>query len=102
MNKIYLEPINKAHDLIEGVKKQNELLVKKGINIDVDMLSGMCKELEEAGRIQDNVESELKKARENAHRCLEQLKAAYTSSKTPIKQSFAPETWQSFGLTDKK
>lgn len=102
MNKIYLEPVKKAHDLIDGVKKQNDALAKKGIAIDVDLLAALCRELEEAGQLQDNAEKELKAARENAHACLEKLKAAYASSKTPIKQSFAPETWLSFGLTDKK
>lgn len=102
MNKIYLEPVNKARDLIDGVKKQSDLLAKKGISIDVDLLSKMCRDLEDAGSAQDKIEAELKVARENAHRCLELLKTAYNSSKAPIKQNFAPETWQSFGLADKK
>ncbi|MBR6692168.1 MAG: hypothetical protein IKL75_05985 [Bacteroidaceae bacterium] len=102
MNKIYSEPIAKAESLIEGVCNQTELLAKKGIVVDVDILRQACRALEEAGAAQDAAEAKLKEARDAAHECLEKLKEALVVSKTPIKQNFSPEVWLSFGLADKK
>lgn len=45
MNKIYLDPIAKAEALAEGVRKQADLLVKKGIVVDADILSAACRAL---------------------------------------------------------
>ena len=91
MNKIYSEPILKAESLVEGVKAQADLLAKKGIVIDVDALSAACRALQQAGAEQDA-----------AHAKLEELKALFIASKSPIKQSFPPEVWLSFGVLDKK
>ncbi len=102
MNKIYEEPIKKAELLIEGVKKSADALEKKGIVIDAEALCAACRALEEAGAQQDAAEAQLKEARELAHERLAQLKEVFNASKTPIKQSFSPETWLSFGLLDKK
>ena len=102
MNKIYSEPILKAESLVEGVKAQADLLAKKGIVIDVDALSAACRALEQAGAEQDAAEAKLKEAREAAHAKLEELKALFVASKSPIKQSFPPEVWLSFGVLDKK
>lgn len=102
MNKIYSEPILKAQSLIEGVKKQADVLAKKGIVVNVDALSAACRALELAGAEQDRVEAELKTVRDAAHMALEELKAVFNSSKTPIKQNFTPELWLTFGLQDKK
>ena len=102
MNKIYLEPIAKAQSLIEGVRKQADVLAKNGIAVDVDRLSVACNALEQAGAEQDVAEAKLKEAREAAHACLEVLKEAFNASKTPIKQRFSPEVWLSLGIQDKK
>lgn len=102
MNKIYSEPILKAESLVEGVKTQADLLAKKGIVIDVDALSAACRALEQAGAEQDAAEAKLKEAREAAHAKLEELKALFMASKSPIKQSFPPEVWLSFGVLDRK
>ena len=102
MNKIYLEPISKAKNFIDGVRKQKDLLAKKGIDVDVEKLESLCCSLEENGRLQDEAEKNLKQAREKAHVDLNALKEFYSLSKTPIKQAFPPETWFSFGLVDKK
>lgn len=102
MNKIYLEPINKVKMLIEAVEKQGELLKSKGISIDTNGLSEACCLLEDAGKRQEAVEAELKAAREEAHTRLEKLKILYAEAKLPIKQSFAPEVWNVFGVPDKR
>lgn len=102
MNKIYLEPIVKAESLVEGVKKQADLLAKKGIVVDADRLSVACRALVQAGEAQDAVEAKLKEAREKAHASLEELKELFNASKAPIKQNFPPEVWLSFGIQDKK
>lgn len=102
MNKIYQEPIDKAQSLIDGVKVQAEALAKRGLVIDVEKLSAACRALSEAGAIQDEAEARLKEAREAAHERLEQLKELFVETKTPIKQNFALEVWQSLGLADKK
>ena len=102
MNKIYLEPIAKAQSLVAGVKAQADVLQKKGIVVDVERLQALCSSLEQAGAAQDAAEEALKEARAVAHNCLEELKACYGDSKSPIKQCFPPETWLSFGVPDKK
>lgn len=102
MNKIYLEPIEKAQSLIDGVKKQHELLSKRGICVDVEKLNDLCRELEKAGKLQDEAEQNLKQVRDRAHASLTALKEFYAASKLPIKQSFPQEIWLSFGLVDKK
>ena len=102
MNKIYLEPIAKAQSLVAGVKAQADVLQKKGIVVDVERLQALCSSLEQAGAAQDAAEEALKEARAVAHNCLEELKACYSDSKSPIKQCFPPETWLSFGVPDKK
>lgn len=102
MNKIYLDPITKAEALAEGVRKQADLLAKKGIVVDADRLSAACRALVEAGKAQDTVEAKLKEAREKAHASLEELKELFNASKAPIKQNFPPEVWLSFGIQDKK
>lgn len=102
MNKIYLEPISKAETLINGVKKQAEVLQKKGIVIDVERLQELCRALEKSGAEQESAEERLKEMRAAAHKCLDDLKEFYTISKNPIKQNFSPETWYSFGVIDKK
>ncbi len=102
MNKIYEEPIKKAEALAEGVRKGASALERKGIVIDVEALCAACRALEEAGARQDAAEAQLKEARECAHKQLAQLKELFNASKVPIKQSFAPDTWLSFGLSDKK
>ncbi len=102
MNKIYSEPILKVESLVEGVKTQADLLAKKGIVIDVDVLSAACRALEQAGAEQDDAEAKLKEAREVAHARLEDLKTLFVASKSPIKQNFPPEVWLSFGVLDKK
>lgn len=102
MNKIYEEPIKKAESLVEGVKKGADALERKGIVIDVEALCAACRELYDAGVQQDAAEARLKEARERAHNCLAQLKEIFNASKAPIKEAFPPESWLSFGLTDKK
>ena len=102
MNKIYSDPILKAHALADGVKKRANLLAQKGIKIDVEKLNATRMMLEEAGKEQDAAEAKLREAREHAHECLEELKNIYTLSKTPIKENFSPEIWFTFGLQDKK
>lgn len=102
MNKIYSDPIAKAESLVEGVKKQAELLAKKGITIDVGCLSAACRELENAAAVQEEAEARLKEARNAAHSKLEALKEIFAASKAPVKQNFPPEVWLSFGLQDKK
>lgn len=102
MNKIYLEPMQKAESLIKGFKAQAEALSKKGIVADVDKLQQLCNALADAGAAQDEAEARLKEARAVAHDCLTALKECYTEMKTPVKQSFPPEVWLSFGLVDKK
>lgn len=102
MNKIYSEPISKAQSLIEGVKKQTDVLAKKGVSVSVDALAAACSALESAGAEQDAAEAKLKEARDAAHASLERLKALFNEAKAPIKQTFSPEAWLSFGLQDKK
>ena len=102
MNKIYLEPINKSQLFMDGIKKQENLLKSKGITIDANKLSEACRLLKEAGEKQETIEKELKMAREEAHKKLELLKTLYAEYKTPIKQNFAPESWNVFGIPDKK
>lgn len=102
MNKIYLEPITKAENLMDGVKSQQDKLAKSGVIIDVQHIDMLCRSLEEAGRLQDEAEAALKVQREKAHACLDRLKEAYIEAKTPIKQNFPPESWALFGLMDKK
>jgi hypothetical protein len=102
MNKIYSEPIAKAESLAKGIKQQAEMLARKGICIDADRLSAACCALEQAGRAQDAVEATLKEAREAAHARLNELKELFNATKVPIKQGFAPEMWNVFGIMDKK
>jgi hypothetical protein len=102
MNKIYLEPIAKTEALARGVKSQADVLARKGIRIDADRLSAVCRALEQAGRAQDAAEAKLKDAREAAHASLEELKEIFNASKAPIKQNFPLEVWLSFGIHDKK
>ena len=102
MNKIYSDPIERTKTLMAGVKKQENILLAKGISTDVAALDEACKLLEEAGRKQEAVEVELRSVREDAHKKLEILKGLYADFKTPIKQCFPPETWGGFGLPDKK
>ena len=102
MNKIYSEPILKAESLTEGVRREAEVLAKKGICIDAEKLSAACSALEQAGKAQDAAEAKLKEAREVAHACLEELKEVFNTAKAPIKQNFPPEVWLSFGIQDKK
>ena len=102
MNKIYLEPVGKVKMLVEAVEKQSEFLKNKAISIDTNGLSEACRLLEDAGKKQEAVEAELKAAREDAHTRLEKLKILYAEAKLPIKQSFAPEVWNVFGIPDKR
>lgn len=102
MNKIYLDPINKTEMLVSGIKKQESQLKNKGIETDTQELIEICRQMEEAGRKQESIENELKAVREDAHKKLEKLKETYTKFKTPIKQNFAPEIWNIFGIPDKK
>lgn len=102
MNKIYSEPIDKVKMLVEAVEKQKELLKSKGISIDTNGLSEACHLLEEAGKKQEAVEELLKAARDDAHKRLEKLKFLYAEAKLPVKQSFASEVWNVFGIPDKR
>ena len=102
MNKIYLEPMQKAESVIKGFKAQAEVLAKKGIVADFDRLQQLCSALADAGAAQDEAETRLKEARATAHDCLTALKEYYTEIKTPVKQEFPPEVWLSFGILDKK
>ena len=102
MNKIYLDPIAKGEALIDGIKKQSVQLSDKGLSTDTIRLAEACRLLHEAATKQDYMEMELKVAREEAHKRLEELKNLYTECKMPIKQSFAPELWHLFGIPDKK
>lgn len=102
MNKIYSEPIDKVKILVEAVEKQKELLKSKGISIDTSGLSEACRLLEDVGKKQEAIEKVLKAARDDAHKRLEKLKILYAEAKLPIKQSFAPEVWNVFGIPDKR
>lgn len=102
MNKIYLEPVEKAKSLIEGVNKQSDLLAKHGICIDVERLNRLCDALYEAGLRQEEAEMGLKEARDAAHKLLDELKDFYAASKLPIKQNFPQYGWIAFGVVDKK
>ncbi|MBQ8256451.1 MAG: hypothetical protein IJY98_00835 [Bacteroidaceae bacterium] len=102
MNKIYLEPMQKAGSLIKGFKAQADVLSKNGIAADVEKLQLLCNELAAAGAAQDDAEAKLKEARAVAHNCLTALKECYTAMKSPVKQQFPPEAWLSFGIMDKK
>ena len=75
---------------------------KKGIVVDADRLSAACCALEQAGRAQDAAEATLMEAREAAHARLNELKELFNATKVPIKQGFAPEMWNVFGIMDKK
>ena len=97
-----MEPVGKVKMLIEAVEKQGELLNNKAISIDTCGLSEACRLLEDAGKRQEAVEAELKAAREDAHKRLEKLKILYAEAKLPLKQSFAPDVWNVFGIPDKR
>lgn len=102
MNKIYFDQIEKAKSLVEGVQKQKDVLQQKGITVEVSKLTALQQALVESSKKQEEAEQNLKKLRDEAHSCLETLKNAYNELKTPIKNNFPMEQWNSFGIPDKR
>lgn len=102
MNKGYLDQMSKARMLSEGVSVHMSELVKKNIKIDTRKLDELTKELEDAAKKQDEAESSLLSARQNAYKLLDDLKQELLSVKIPIKSAFLSDEWSKFGITDKR
>ncbi len=102
MNKIYSDQIQKATMLSDGIKKNDETLKQKGINLMTEQLEAVAKALEEASNAQEEAEKELSVRRNAAHALLAELKNLCNETKQPIKTTFPLEQWHKFGLTDRR
>ncbi len=102
MNKIYSDQIDKAKSLSDGIKKQSETLKQQGITISTEAMDSCRRALHEVALKQVEAELALKAVRDEAHLLMEQLKEMILANKTPIKEHFALEQWQHFGIADKR
>lgn len=102
MNKGYLDQMSKATMLSKGVSAHMSELVNKNIKVDTRKLDELTKALEDAAKKQEEAESLLLSARQNAYKLLDDLKQELVSVKTPINSAFLCDEWSKFGIADKR
>lgn len=103
MNQIYSNPIEKAQNLINGLKKNQSFLKAKGYDISViESLQKDCEILAREGEAIAREEAALSKHRAECHVVLDRLRENLLSSKSAIKQMFDQNQWSQYGVSDKR
>lgn len=103
MSKVYLEQVQKARMLAEGLKRHLEEIKPWGIN------ESEIQQLEQLAAETDRLNSEVEAMRattnakvSEATRMLARLKEQLGHTKPVIKRSVEPERWSDFGIPDKR
>jgi len=95
--------IEKSSFLIEGVRKNINILKDKGFNpTELDQMSADLKALAEASKECDAAYEILAEKRKKMNDILDGVKAIFADKKRIIKTNFPQEQWMKLGVQDKR
>lgn len=103
MSKVYLEQVQKAQMLVDGLRKNYELI--KGFGVSQEQLELLEKDAETAAGYNkelDTLRAEVSQKASVANKKLAEVKTSIMELKQIVKRNFPQEQWQLFGITDKR
>lgn len=103
MSKVYLEQVQKAQMLVEGLKKNYDLIKNHGISReqiaqlekDAEITAVFNKEL-------DELRAQVSLKASQANKKLTEVKNSILNMKHVVKKNFDQTKWQNFGVYDKR
>lgn len=103
MSKTYEMYLNKAHILIDGLKRNLNVVSEYGISPEElrDLENEVC-EAEKMNEDVDRKRAELKVAIPRANEKLSQIKEVMSRMKRVVKHQTDPSQWTTFGILDKR
>lgn len=103
MSKTYLDQMNKAKMLVEGLKKNYEQV--KNLGIHSEDLSKLEENIAEGEKLNEEVErlrAEISGVLSQAHQKLSEVKETTVILKRVVKQNYDMTRWLDFGIPDKR
>ncbi len=103
MAKTTTDQIEKAELFIDGLRNNYELIADKSITTQaIDEMEALSKKLAEQDQKVETLRAELSKEANKAREQLIDLRDKYRATRQIVKLNFPQETWQMFGLPDKR
>lgn len=103
MSKVYVEQVEKAQSLANGLRQKFDLVKELGISLE------QIEQLEKEAQVIDGYNRELEELRAKvsekasvASKKLTEVRTNITSLKQIVKRNFAQERWIEFGIADKR
>ncbi len=103
MSKVYLEKVQKARMLAQGLKKNYELV--KNLGITMEQIEQLEKDADEAAVYNeelDKLREEVSRQVARANKKLDEIRVNVMTSKSIIKRKFEQPQWAGFGIADKR
>ncbi len=95
--------IKKSRDLIDGFRKNINLLRSKGISEQVlDRMTQAVNSLAEADHECDEIRAEYKKKSTKTREILTEVKQTFVEKKKLVKLNYPQDEWIKFGIVDKR
>lgn len=103
MSKTISDQIEKTELLINGLRKNLNLIADKGIDAhSIDEMEALSKKLAEQNKKVETLRVEVAKEAKKAREQYDELRAKFGSVKRILKLSFPQEKWQNLGVFDKR
>lgn len=103
MSKVYLETLDKSKLLIKGLRTNQALAERAGINMnDVSRLEVMVSEGEKMNERVDNLRKETSEMVVKSNEKLNDIKDLTIQLKRIIKRRYDNLQWKNFGILDKR
>lgn len=103
MSKVYLEALYKSKSLTEGLRRNQDLAQKAGINMkEVNKLESMVDEGEKLNEQLENMRNEISKMVVKANTQLREIKDLTIRLKRSIKCRYDISYWKELGVLDKR
>ena len=95
--------IEKAHGLVEGLRRHVREMGERGVtNDEINALEQAVKELEVANAEVDSLREQLTPKVKDMKIAMDRVQEAYTESKKTLKGYYPQERWMDYGVPDKR
>ena len=99
----YAEVINDAKLMVSGLKSNTDRVSKRGLDKDfISKLESIMVKSQTLDNEQEDLKAKLKTKTSELDNEMMELEKLMSESKKVVKLEMPQETWQAFGITDKK
>lgn len=103
MSKVYLSELSRVHNLLEGLRRNVNLVSDKGLdNKFIDQMEHDSEVAKGYNAENEKLRMEIKEKTIRANRQLFTIKNQVKEAKKIIKHNFPQEKWIDFGIADKR